>query len=185
MSQNLLKPRTIELENQKTKLMMKQKKSAEYYNRHAKDLPPLEDGDDVKLKPFTLGNKKWANGTVTKRLDERSYEVQSGDALYRRNRVHLKKVLPPTSTMAKAPAEAKSGDAHYYHEYMHGKKVLQPSNMATHPVAVPVPGPDIQQHDCPGIVHHTSPDRSTSQIGPDDPCAQSSGDACRTPDPSH
>lgn len=44
------------------------------------------------MKPFRLGDKEWRKATVTSRLVERSYTVESpeGDT-YRRNRVHLKK----------------------------------------------------------------------------------------------
>lgn len=51
----------------------------------------LSDGDVVRMKPFRLGDKEWRKATVTGRLVERSYTVESpeGDT-YRRNRVHLK-----------------------------------------------------------------------------------------------
>ena len=52
----------------------------------------LSNGDVVRMKPFRLGDKEWRKATVTSRLDERSYTVETpeGDT-YRRNRVHLKK----------------------------------------------------------------------------------------------
>ena len=43
------------------------------------------------MKPFQIGEENWSKGIVTNRLDERSYEVEVGDTVYRRNRVHLKK----------------------------------------------------------------------------------------------
>ena len=56
----------------------------------------------MRIKPFQLGDKVWKKGTVTSRLDERSYLVESPDgATYRRNRLHLKKTKetpdPPTA----------------------------------------------------------------------------------------
>ena len=50
------------------------------------------DGDVIHMKPFRLGDKEWRKATVTSRLDERSYTVETpeGDT-YRHNRVHLKK----------------------------------------------------------------------------------------------
>lgn len=103
-SRNLLKPRTADsLDNHVLKLKKQQTTAAKYYNVGAKDLPPLEEGDSVRLKPFTLGAKKWASGTVSKRLDERSYEVESGDGVYRRNRIHLKKVEPPAMPAMPVP----------------------------------------------------------------------------------
>ncbi|XP_041366819.1 uncharacterized protein K02A2.6-like [Gigantopelta aegis] len=93
-SQNLLKP-LINIENERMKLHDQQKKQARLYNKNAKDLSPLEEGDIVRLKPFQIGEKKWAKDLVKNRLDERSYEVAVGDAIYSRNRVHLKKTSEP------------------------------------------------------------------------------------------
>ena len=44
------------------------------------------------MRLFHLSDKEWRKATVTGRLDERSYTVETpeGDT-YRRNRVHLKK----------------------------------------------------------------------------------------------
>jgi len=43
------------------------------------------------MKPYTLSGKAWKKAIVTKRLDDRSYEICSGDgSVYRRNRAHLK-----------------------------------------------------------------------------------------------
>ena len=48
------------------------------------------------MKPFALGQKSWDKAHVTKRLDERSYEVQSAGTTFRRNRQHLVKTRQPT-----------------------------------------------------------------------------------------
>ena len=45
----------------------------------------------MRMKPFQLGEKKWGKAIVNKRLDERSYEVETNSGTYRRNRVHLRK----------------------------------------------------------------------------------------------
>ena len=76
-----------------TKLLRKrQTEAANYYNRGARSLPELSNGDVVRMKPFPLGDKEWRKATITCRLDERSYmaETPEGDK-YRHNRVHLKK----------------------------------------------------------------------------------------------
>ena len=73
-----------------------------YCNRNTKDLKPLCEGDSVHMQPFELGTyKEWAKGNVVKRLDHRSYEIQSGHNIYRRNRVHLKKTVVPEVTSPK------------------------------------------------------------------------------------
>ena len=69
---------------------------ARYYNARAKDLPPLHEGDTVRLKPFQLGQKEWKKGAVVERLDERSYEIETADgSTYSRNRIHLRKTNEP------------------------------------------------------------------------------------------
>ena len=40
---------------------------------------------------MTLNNKVWKKAKVTKQLDDRSYEIDTGDDILRRNRVHLRK----------------------------------------------------------------------------------------------
>ena len=64
--------------------------------RPISDLPILKPGDTVRMKPFALGQKSWDKAHVTKRLDERSYEVQSAGTTFRRNRQHLVKTTQPT-----------------------------------------------------------------------------------------
>ena len=70
---------------------MKQAKQQRYYNRGAKTLEQLYKGDRVKLQPFTLGKKDWADGQVIKEVRPRSYEVQADGKAYVRNRRHLRK----------------------------------------------------------------------------------------------
>ena len=50
---------------------------------------PLHEGDTVRIKPCILGQKTWTRGTVNKRLDERSYEVETESGVLKRNRVYL------------------------------------------------------------------------------------------------
>ena len=63
---------------------MKEKlaKQAEYYNRNEHGLPALEEGDVVRMQPFKLGQKERKKGTVKRRLSERSYDVETPDAVY-------------------------------------------------------------------------------------------------------
>lgn len=86
----LLKP--CQLDTAKVKLQTKhaQARQAYYYNRGAKDLNPLEEGDTVRMRPFSLNKKTWEKAVVTRRLDERSYDVETDTGSYRRNRIDLK-----------------------------------------------------------------------------------------------
>ena len=68
-----------------------QERQAKYYNRSAHNLPILNTGDTVRMQPFQLGQSTWKRGEITRRLDERSYEVVSDGHTYRRTRQHLRK----------------------------------------------------------------------------------------------
>lgn len=73
------------------KNMRKEKdRQAHYYNRTAKDLRELQPGDTVRMKPTQLRDKEWKKGTIIGREGSRSYNVQTQDGTYRRNRSHLK-----------------------------------------------------------------------------------------------
>ena len=67
----------------------------------------------MKLQPFTLGKKDWADGQVVKEVRPRSYEVQADGKAYIRNRRHLRKCEciediepPPESPDPEVPEEA-------------------------------------------------------------------------------
>jgi len=72
----------------KSKLQYANKKHIN--NRNAKDLVVLEEGNVVRMKPYSP-NVTWKKDVITKRLDERSYQVDTDSRTYRRNRSHLRK----------------------------------------------------------------------------------------------
>ena len=96
-SAKLLKPRGSEILNEERKKMKKvQDKQSKYYNQHAKDLPVLHEGDVVRLKPYRQGTRVWQRAVVQRRLDERSYEVETDTGLLlRRNRVDMRRTDEP------------------------------------------------------------------------------------------
>ena len=57
---------------------LKQKKQEDYCNKTSKDLPELKAGDEVRVKPHTLGQKKWKKATViTQRTEPRPFDPRS------------------------------------------------------------------------------------------------------------
>jgi len=97
MTANLLAPQTVpDSERCQAKLEQRKQRQAQYYNRGAIDLDPLKRGATVRLKPFQLGKREWQKGIVRKRLDERSYEVETPYNVVRRNRVHLRLTNEPS-----------------------------------------------------------------------------------------
>ena len=74
------------------KLQERKLKQAMYYNRGAKVLQPLQEGDVVRVRPLNR-RSKWFKARVDQHVDVRSYNVRTEDGrLYRRNRSHLYKV---------------------------------------------------------------------------------------------
>ena len=110
-TQSLLKPRNP-VNPESIHLRSNQERQAKYYNRTARDLPILKPGDTVRMKPFALGQKSWDKAHVTKRLDERSYEVQSAGATFRRNRQHLVKTRQPTQFEQSVRDQATPNEIH-------------------------------------------------------------------------
>lgn len=72
-------------------ILKKQANQQHYYNMGANTLEQVYKGDRVKLEPFTLGKKDWADGQVVKEVRPRSYEVQADGKVYIRNRRHLRR----------------------------------------------------------------------------------------------
>ena len=111
VSASLLKPHVAQ--NTMDSILKKKDKQQRYYNRGAKALEQLHQGDRVKLQPFTLGKKGWADGQLVKEVCPRSYEVQADGKAYIRNRRHLQKcehiedIEPaPESPVPEVPEEA-------------------------------------------------------------------------------
>ena len=107
-TKELLKPQSAGTEVVKKKIRAQQERQAKYYNKRARDLSPL-----VWMRPFTLGKKVWEKAMVTKRLDERSYEVETQAGIYQRNRVDLKeqslpRPLEQNPTLAVTPDKEKT-----------------------------------------------------------------------------
>lgn len=82
-------------------------RQATYYDTNARNLDILEEGDVFRMKPLQIGGDNvWKRAIVNRRLDQRSYEVESAEGLYRRNRRHLKKTdesPPPLYNAIAAP----------------------------------------------------------------------------------
>ena len=58
-----------------SRMKQEQQRQRNNYDKSAKDLEMLNEGDTIRLKPFRMGKKEWEKGVVRKRLDERSYEI--------------------------------------------------------------------------------------------------------------
>ena len=132
-SSRLLMPETIR--GVPSKLVERQQKQATYYNRGARDLKPLSVGDNVYIAPAP-GKHKWISGVVTRCLENRSYLVRTHSAgTYRRNRRHLRLVLPGetwTTTDKSRSAAGSSNDEYLYipvpHTGIQEEQLTQPAS---------------------------------------------------------
>ena len=124
MSSKLLAPRGEEYLNQdRIRLKDLQRQQARHYNKTAKDLSVLEEGGVVRMKPFRQGQKEWEKAVVQRRLDERSYEVDTPQGTYRRNRVHLRRTCETETTVSVVPVLS--------HDLQRYAAVLVPPNSTT------------------------------------------------------
>uniref|UniRef100_A0A803JAA2 Integrase catalytic domain-containing protein n=1 Tax=Xenopus tropicalis TaxID=8364 RepID=A0A803JAA2_XENTR len=97
MTHKQLLPQIIPSALMRTRLQNKQQRQSRYYNRGARPLSVLQEGDQVMMqKP----GGKWQPGHVTSKLQTpRSYLVETDDGgVYRRNHRHLIKKRAPLST---------------------------------------------------------------------------------------
>ena len=70
----LLQPKIME--GTEDKLKERKTKQALFYNKGTKELPELQPGDTVRMKPLPSDKEKlWRKGSVVKQVAPRSYEV--------------------------------------------------------------------------------------------------------------
>ena len=73
----------------KEEIKCRRQKAKQQYDRSAKELPALEEGQVVRIQPVKR-QEQWRKGTVVKKVNNRSYLVQAANGqIYRRNRKHL------------------------------------------------------------------------------------------------
>ena len=61
-------------------------------NETLKELPPLTPGQSVRMQPIDGTKKEWKEGKVTRRLSNRTYEIQADGKKFRRNRSFVRPV---------------------------------------------------------------------------------------------
>ncbi|VDI25347.1 Hypothetical predicted protein [Mytilus galloprovincialis] len=78
-------------ENVRSNIMDNKKRQEKYYNRSARDLNELKQGEIVRLTPQDR-HKEWEKGVVKNKKSERSYEVEKENGrTVRRNRKYLRR----------------------------------------------------------------------------------------------
>ena len=92
MNRKLLKQKVPE--NQKHLMNKKKQAQIKHYNKTARNLQPLKQGDIVRVQPTNNDkqtNAEWRKAQITKKLDQRSYEISTEKCTtLRRNRRHLR-----------------------------------------------------------------------------------------------
>lgn len=96
-------PERRDVDSERSKMRANQEAQERYYNRNAKDLPPLSEGTAVRIQPVGPSDT-WQKGTVVGHDRDRSYVVRTENGTqYRRNRVHLRKVPQAQSSPSITP----------------------------------------------------------------------------------
>ncbi|XP_011437820.3 retrovirus-related Pol polyprotein from transposon 297 [Magallana gigas] len=75
--------------NTHEKIMRKRQLSKQQYDKHTKDLPELQIGQNVRMKKHP-NDKYWQFGTCTQSLGNRSYLIDLNGKAYRRNRREMR-----------------------------------------------------------------------------------------------
>ena len=85
---SLLQP-SFPTEEDTRKMLGTKQRQQFYYNKHAKPLEQIRVGDAVRMR--LPGEKTWSPGTCTANAGPRSFRVQVGETVYRRNRRQILK----------------------------------------------------------------------------------------------
>ncbi|XP_065090850.1 uncharacterized protein K02A2.6-like [Ochlerotatus camptorhynchus] len=98
-------PSSIEEQRKRTKL---------HYDKKVRNLPVLDIGSPVYVQLDPASSKLWTPGTVSNRLNERSYLVDVDGNQYRRSLVHLKPrkelTMQPHRSSPSSPVESMAGE---------------------------------------------------------------------------
>ena len=89
---SLLQP-NFSTEEDTRKLIGTKERQQHYYNKQTKPLEPISVGETVRMRP--PGETTWSPGTCTATAGPRSYRVQVGNTVYRRNQRQLIKTGEP------------------------------------------------------------------------------------------
>ncbi|XP_061760196.1 uncharacterized protein K02A2.6-like [Nerophis ophidion] len=88
MCENLLKPAVVDTDSAVRENQLRQ---ARNYNRGAKPLRPLQNGERVRVQSQVAGHTYWAPASVVRQDRNRSYAVKmENGTVLRRNRRHLR-----------------------------------------------------------------------------------------------
>ena len=79
----LLRPHGTDITRIRQRAARKQQQTENYYNKRAKNLAPLTEGNVIRMRPFTLNQRRLKKVyRVYRRLDERSYEIKTRKGNY-------------------------------------------------------------------------------------------------------
>ena len=94
-SRELLEPQLVR--DVRERKLQRKEVQTRYFNRNAKELPSLTNGDVVRMKPQASdGKNRWIKAQVEQQVDVRFYAVRTEDGrLFRRNRKHLRQSQEP------------------------------------------------------------------------------------------
>ena len=78
MTVSLLPPRGKKyLLPERQRLTKNKLKQVKYYDKGAKNLEVLQEGDTVRVQPFKKSQKAWGKSVVSKPISQRSYEIKT------------------------------------------------------------------------------------------------------------
>lgn len=94
----LLKPQGVNTDDVKMQIKARQQRQAHYYNKKARDLCPLKEGDVVHMRPFALNGKTWEKASrdlmsVLTKLKLKMQPTGETELIFERHKKQTKKIL--------------------------------------------------------------------------------------------
>lgn len=109
--QSALNPEAIDQKLLSKQLQERRDVQKSYYDRGARQLPELREGDKVWVQCVPEKPKIWGSGVVKKCCGNNSYEVLVDGVIKRRNRRQIKKAHEPEVDGATSAGRTRSGKA--------------------------------------------------------------------------
>lgn len=103
MSSKLLEPETIYGTEVTANMRKAKEKQTKQYDKKSKSLSPLIPGEQIRMK--RPGDDQWSLAVCIKSVGPRSYLIESGGRLYRRNRRQSRNTLEDWHPARQAPMD--------------------------------------------------------------------------------
>jgi hypothetical protein len=130
-----LEPKVTRLEEVQQQRKKRQIRMQQEYDKSVRDLPELHAGQPVMLRTVNDRTEKWKEATTLEKLSNRSYLLDKGDGVVRRNRQMIRVRLDPDNSRRQSREHISRNNEHPQKSarknYGRKESDLQESNQTT------------------------------------------------------